>query len=475
VTGARPHGPHGPLGPLGRRLLGAFVLVALAAVALVAGAGLVGSSLGLERSTAASREAAAARVAAEAARAYGAAGGWEGADLTPAVTTASAAGARLSVLDDRGRAVVSRGGGMGMGGMGNGMNGPAAVGVDAPFVVGGARVGTVLVAFPAAGAEGRSLAWSWILAAAVVAVLVAAAAGALVVRALTGPLVALTDATRRFAAGDVTARPDRRGAGELGELARAFDQAADAVQAHDRARRLLTADVAHAVRTPLTALQAGLEEVRDGLVPADAATLTRLHDQALRLSRTVEELSALSAADAAAADLHLQDVDLLALTAEAVAARAPQLRAAGLTTGAPSAPSGEPVPARVDPDRYHEVVGTLLDNCARHCRAGDAVRVALSVPGPGRVRLTVADTGPGIPAEDLPSVLERFRRGRDRHTAPGSGVGLAVVARLVEAHGGTVRVLSDGRTGTTVEVDLPADGGRGAQAVRESTTSVSTA
>ncbi|MBI4943996.1 MAG: sensor histidine kinase, partial [Actinobacteria bacterium] len=117
-----------------------------------------------------------------------------------------------------------------------------------------------------------------------------------------------------------------------------------------------------------------------------------------------------------------------------------------------------------------------------HCRPGDAVRVEVAPVDDGTARLVVADTGPGIAPEELPHVLERFWRGRDRHAVAGSGVGLSVVARLVEAHGGTVVVTSDGASGTTVTVTLPAlpsgalaqGGGRPGQALRR-TTSASTA
>jgi two-component system sensor histidine kinase BaeS len=462
------------LGPLGRRLLAAFVLVALAAVALVAAAGLVGSSLGLSRSADAARSEVTGRVAAAVADAYAPVRDWGHVDLTSAMTAAAAAGARLVVLDVHGRTVRAAAAGHQGAGMGDaardatgagghgGLPGQAARGaqVSAPVLVDGARVGTVVVGFAASDSTGRRLAWSWILGAAAAAVGVAVAAGWFVVRSLTRPLAALTAATRAFGAGDASARPAERGVGELAELAAAFDAAADAVQHSDRTRRQMTADVAHELRTPLTALQAGLEELRDGLTAPDRDTLTRLHDQTLRLVRTVEELSELSAADAAAGDLHPADVDLAAVTQDAVDAREPQLRAAGLRLRTDLRPGGV---VRIDVDRYHQVVGSLLDNCARHCRPGDEVDVVVGpVPGAttgagaaGTARLVVRDSGPGIPAEDLPHVLERFWRGRDRHAVAGTGVGLAVVARLVEAHRGSLAVGSDGSTGTTVTVDLP--------------------
>ncbi|MGN6303027.1 MAG: sensor histidine kinase [Angustibacter sp.] len=445
------------LGPLGRRLLLSFVAVALLAVALVAGAALVGSSLGVSRTLGATQQDTARRVATAAAAAYADAGAWATADLTTAQSLASASGARLVVLDASGTAVALDRPGMhaGMGPMsGTGTAGAWATPVSADVRVGTQVVGSVRLVFPSAPASGRSVAWSWILVAAVLAAAAATVAGWFVVRQLTRPLVSLTDATRAFGAGDPAARPVVRGVGELGELADAFDEAASAVQRSDAVRRQMAADVAHELRTPLSALQAGLEELRDGLVPADRATLSRLHDQSLRLGRTVTELGQLSAADAATTDLHLRAVDLADLVRSAATAREPQLRAAGVELETALSPD---LVVRADTDRLHQVVGNLLDNCATHCRPGDTVHLRLTggTSGTGPVaRLEVQDTGPGIPPDDLPHVFERFWRGRDR-TATGSGVGLAVVARLVQAHHGHVEVRSDGHSGTTVVLELP--------------------
>lgn len=445
------------LGPLGRRLLVAFVLVALAAVALVTAAAMVGSSLGVARSESAGRDQATDRVAGAVADAFRLTGSWDTADLSAARTSAASAGAALSVLDQQGQPVTGSGRmrqGMGMGGVAPGVQ---QVRSTAPVLVDGDRVGTVVLGFgrAAAAAGARRLAWAWILVAAVAASVVAGLAGWLVVRWLVRPLTSLTRATRSFGAGDTAARPQVRGVGELAELAAAFDLAAESVQRADRARRQMTADVAHELRTPLSALQAGLEEVRDGLAAPDRATLTRLHDQTLRLARTVQELSDLSAADAAAAELHRVRLDLATEVRQALAARGAQLRAAGLVVQEQLA---DGVRAPVDPDRFQTVLGNVLDNCARHCRAGDQVTVRVAaVPDaePPMARVVVQDSGPGIPPEDLPRVLERFWRGRDRQSVPGTGVGLDIVATLVRAHGGRLDIASDGRSGTAVTIDLP--------------------
>jgi two-component system sensor histidine kinase BaeS len=231
----------------------------------------------------------------------------------------------------------------------------------------------------------------------------------------------------------------------------AFDAMADEVAATEAARRRQAADLAHELRTPLAGLQAGLEELRDGLDEPDPARLAGLHDQALRLGRVVDDLAQLASAEAASTSLQLADLDLAAAVARTIDSQEPQLRAAGLTVGREI--SG-PVPVRADPDRIHQVVVNILTNAARFCRSGDRVTVRVFDDGERGV-VEVADTGPGIAAADVPHVFERRWRGRNSGGVAGSGIGLAVVRELVEAHRGTVSVDSSPGHGTTFTITLP--------------------
>jgi two-component system sensor histidine kinase BaeS len=231
----------------------------------------------------------------------------------------------------------------------------------------------------------------------------------------------------------------------------------EALQETDRRKDILAADIAHELRNPLSALQAGLEELRDGLEPASPQRLGGLHDQALRLSRIVGDLSELSAAESSALSLRRRDTDLTALTRSVLAAREPQLRAAGLDVRA-DLPGSLVVPA--DADRIHQVLGNLLANAARYCRPGDAVTVRLSRDGRDAV-IEVADTGPGIPGADLPHVFDRLWRGRGARGVAGHGIGLAVVREIVTAHGGTVSARSDPGGGAAFTIRLPAGTGAG--------------
>lgn len=441
---------HGPLrSPLGRRLLAAFLFVALSSVAVLTAAALVGTAQGLTSAQQSDRREVAGRTAEAAAAAYERAGGWTGADLTAGSAIAGAAGARLLVQDDTGQMVWP---GRGMGpGMQSMHTGAAAV-VEAPVVVaGGQTVGSVRLAFTTTATAGRAVAWSWVLGAAAVALLAALAAAGYVTRRLTRPLQALTGAARRFAAGEPGARAATGGPGELGELAAAFDTMADDVVRADQIRRSLAADVAHELRTPLAALQAGLEELRDGLREPDTERLAALHDQTLRLGRVVQDLADLSAAESAALSLHRTDTDLAEIARTALSAHQAPLDAAGLHIDTDLTVV---LPVHADPDRLHQAVTNLLANAARYCRPGDRVTVRGHRSGEFAV-LEIADTGPGIPADELPHVFQRLWRGQHARSAAGSGIGLAVVRELVTAHGGTVSAASPAGGGTTITIQLP--------------------
>jgi two-component system sensor histidine kinase BaeS len=170
VTGERRH----LAGPLGRRLLAAFLLVALSSVAVLTVAALVGTDRGLASAHRSERQQAASRVAAAAGNAHASARGWPGADLGAASAIADAAGARL-VVRDTDATMVWPGRGMGPGA--GGMHADTAAGgvVEAPVVVAGQRVGTVRLAFATAATGGRTVAWSWVIGAALVALAAALA------------------------------------------------------------------------------------------------------------------------------------------------------------------------------------------------------------------------------------------------------------------------------------------------------------
>jgi two-component system sensor histidine kinase BaeS len=436
-------------------------VVALASVALLAAAAIVEADRGINTARQSDRQAVATRVAAAVGRAYADAGGWSGADLNPAQVIADGSGAGLSIRDAHGTVVSAGSGSSMMGGSMPGMgqtmtDGMAAAGptASAPVVVGGSTVGSVLLAFISQVSAGSSpIAWPWVLAAGCAALALALAVSWYVTRRVTGPIVRVSRAAQAIAAGNRAARAELSAPGELGELVRVFDTMADDLDRAERSRRNLAADVAHELRTPLSALQAGLEELRDGYAEPDTERLVGLHDQTLRLGRIVGDLAELSEAESGALSLRMKTIDVNVLVAEAVAQREPQLHAVGLTVRTCLHPG--PVPARGDSDRLHQALGNLLSNAARYCASGDTVTVTTAVTEDGRARIEVADTGPGIRPEELPQVFDRFWRGSASRAVGGTGIGLAVVRALISAHGGTVEARSIPAEGTRFTITLP--------------------
>jgi two-component system sensor histidine kinase BaeS len=461
-SGRRPE-----LGPLGRRLFAAFAMVALSSVALLTAAALVGTDRGISTARQADRQRIADRTAAAAGAAYRRAGGWSAADLGPTRTLADGAGALLTLWDADGGVILSTaassdsaGHDADMPGSGHGMgHGSAAASggsASADVVSDGSTVGSVRLGFPyGSGTAGRNIAWGWVGGAALAALALALAVSWYVTRRLTAPVVRIARTARALAAGDHTARARVDAPGELGDLSRAFDSMADDVTHAEQARRGLAADVAHELRTPLAALQAGLEELRDGYADPAPARLAALHDQSLRLGRVVGDLAELSDAESARLSLNTTGLELADLVRRAVSDREAELRAAGLTVR--TRIGTEPLPVRADADRIHQALGNLLSNSARYCRPGDSVTVTASAEEDA-IFVEVADDGPGIPADELPRVFDRLWRGsaaRDRSV--GSGIGLAVVKELITAHGGKVTAFSQPAGGTRIVIRLPRD------------------
>jgi signal transduction histidine kinase len=291
----------------------------------------------------------------------------------------------------------------------------------------------------------------------VAALAVAFAVIAYVTRRIAGPVSALAAAAEEVAAGryDVTVPRARLGA-EFETLSGAFAAMAGRLRSVEATRRRLLGDLAHEMRTPVATLDAYLEGVQDAVATLDADTVTMLRSQTRRLTRLLDDVAAVSRAEEHRLDLRLAAVRPRQLAAAAVGAAAERYADAGVTLESDVHPRLPDV--SVDPDRIAQVLGNLLDNALRHTARGGRVVVRVS-GGTDTVTLEVSDTGDGITAEHLPHLFERFYRvdtARDR-THGGSGIGLAIVKALVEAHGGRVGVTSDGPgAGAVFGIVLPA-------------------
>lgn len=278
----------------------------------------------------------------------------------------------------------------------------------------------------------------------------------LLARGMTSPLREMTDAAQAMAGGDYSRRVRATSRDEVGRLAQAFNTMADDLQQSDRFRRELVANVSHELRTPVAALQAQLENVVDGVVAPDPATMQAALAQTERLGRLVTYLLDLSRLEAGDVPLDVTQVQLDEFLREAADEAAIVGAARQVRFEVEVVPPGLTVPA--DPERLHQVLANLLHNAVRHSPRDDVVRL-VATGEPGSVRIDVVDNGPGIAAPDRAHVFERFVRGNTptitgQISTGGTGLGLAIVRWAVELHGGRIEV-ADTPAGCTMRVTLP--------------------
>ncbi len=243
------------------------------------------------------------------------------------------------------------------------------------------------------------------------------------------------------------------GGDEIGRLSVAFNTMAGRRAELERLRKAMVSDVAHELRTPLSNIRGWLEAAEDGVVDNDGELLASVLEEALLLQHIIDDLRDLSAADAG--ELRLSKVpvpvtDVLAQTAHAHRADA-DASGVRLTVSADEAALVD-----ADPVRLRQMTGNLLSNAIRHTPRGGTVALCARATE-GSVRIDVADTGVGIAPDELPHVFERFWRAeksRSRQTG-GSGLGLSIVRKLAEAHGGTVTAHSAPGAGAVFRLTLP--------------------
>ncbi len=301
----------------------------------------------------------------------------------------------------------------------------------------GSALGTVLLTEgPAYGSDIlASVARGWVLASAV-AVLIAAAVGWYISRRISAPVLALTNVTARMADGDLSSRAKVGNQDEFGLLAHSFNEMADQVEGTVVALRRFVSDAAHELHTPLTALRANLDLALEENNATDRAVfVARAQAMVKRLEELNTNLLDLSRLEANGHATRETVVDLAELLRQRSEVYASQVEQAGLVLelGLPAAP----MLIRADASRITRAMDNLVDNACKFTPQGGTVRVALSREGEQMI-FSVADTGIGIPADDLPQLFHRFHRGRNAMAYPGNGLGLAIVKAIMEQQGGQV-------------------------------------
>ncbi|MGW3117389.1 HAMP domain-containing sensor histidine kinase [Streptomyces sp. NPDC001107] len=294
-----------------------------------------------------------------------------------------------------------------------------------------------------------------------------------VAHSLTAPLDDMNAVAKAISHGDYTRRVRENRRDELGDLAQTINRMADDLEAQDRQRKELVANVSHELRTPIAGLRAVLENIVDGVSPADPETMRTALKQTERLGRLVETLLDLSRLDNGVVPLRRRRFEVwpylsgvLKEANMAVPARA------GIASGSGSHTrtdvhlhldvSPPELTAHADPERIHQVVANLIDNAVKHSPPHGRVTVkARRGTLPESLELEVLDEGPGIPRSEWHRVFERFNRGgagasNGQGGDGGTGLGLAIARWAVDLHGGGIGVAESER-GCRILVTLPGE------------------
>jgi signal transduction histidine kinase len=288
------------------------------------------------------------------------------------------------------------------------------------------------------------------------ALLMSLALGTLLAWRATRPLRFVSATVRRILErGEVDARvPAPRGSGELAALVIQLNRLLDKDAAHVRVLRETLDNLAHDLRTPLTRLRASAElALGEGGNPADARTaLADCVDESDRLLHLLDALLDISAAEASALKLNRARIDLRRLTERAADLYREVAEEKGIAV---TLDQSSPAEADVDAVRLGQAVNNLLDNALKFSPQGAQVTLTARSE-PGGAMIAVADTGPGVPADEREAIFRRLYRGEASRSQKGIGLGLSLVRAVVESHGGSIAVDENHGGGARFTIHLPA-------------------
>lgn len=290
-----------------------------------------------------------------------------------------------------------------------------------------------------------------VVAALITAVIVALFVGGRLLR----PIDELRAATRRMAAGDYATPVPIPEESELASLALDVNRLGEHLATTERRRTHLLGEVTHELRTPITVIRGQTEGLIDGVVAPSTEAFAAIADEASRLQRIVDDLTLLSRADEGTLDVRFVELDLATVAAGAAERLRPQFDFSGVTLVVDVGSPPVPLPVLGDVDRLTQILSNLLGNALGHTPEGGVVTVRT-----GRDRsiafVDVVDTGPGIPADEVDRIFERFHRGpAERSARPGRGIGLTIARGLARAHGGDVVAAANGSGGATFRLTVP--------------------
>ena len=275
----------------------------------------------------------------------------------------------------------------------------------------------------------------------------------LLVRRFVNPLADVIYAARQVATGNLKTRIPMKGPQDLRSLSESFNEMASSLERSDLERREMLADIAHELRTPLSVIRGRLEGIVDGIYSENGSQVSMALEQTYLMQRLVDDLRLLTLVETRQLHFDKRDVnvgEIIERVVEMFSAEA-QERNISLEFNRKS----ENSTVALDPQRFEQVMSNLVGNAIRYIPEGGKVWVTVDKSHDG-LRITVNDNGPGIPAEDLPFVFDRFwRKEKSRSRATGgTGLGLAIAKQLVEAQNGSIEARNLPEGGLQVVIEL---------------------
>jgi len=271
---------------------------------------------------------------------------------------------------------------------------------------------------------------------------------------LTKPINLLDQAASKMAEGDYSQRVQIKGSHELKSLGDTFNNLAESIQHYRESRTAMTADIAHELRTPLAVQRANLEAIQDGIYPLDQETLSMILEQNNMLAKLVEDLRTLALTDENEMTLDLEDTDIAATIKSSVEAAQAQTEKKNIKL---SFEKDEDIPLiPIDIYRFQQVLNNLIQNAIRHTPEEGEIKILLE-KATDSVVMKIIDNGPGIPEESLPHIFNRFYRADSSRAREygGTGLGLTISKRFVEAHGGTLTAANHPGAGAEFKITFP--------------------
>jgi Signal transduction histidine kinase len=288
---------------------------------------------------------------------------------------------------------------------------------------------------------------------ALVSLIIALFLGTLMARRISSPITKAINAAKQISIGNYKERiNDNSNTSEITELINATNNLAQTLENQDMLRKRLTSDVAHELRTPLATLQSHLEAMIDGVWQPNKERLASCHEEILRMNRLVGDLEKLSKYEGENLILSKSEFDIK----ELITTIANNFEADFKNKNIKFSMTSEPYLIKADRDKVSQVLINILSNAVKYTPLGGSVSV-LTYTDKNFIKISIEDTGFGIPKEDLPYIFERFYRAdksRNRMTG-GSGIGLAIACAIIDAHKGNIRVTSEIDKGTQFTISLP--------------------